>query len=145
MFVTKPHIRDRKVRFALVGCGRISANHIEALRKHTDRAELVAVCDIDAAALARAVDATGAPGFASLEQLLAGCDADAIILATPSGRLSARSAMTHWLMMSTTTATTRSRWIKLPPTCESRPTNQSTNKITRIVHSMIEVSLFICC
>jgi UDP-N-acetyl-2-amino-2-deoxyglucuronate dehydrogenase len=85
MFVTKPHITGRKVRFALVGCGRISANHIDALQKHTDRAELVAVCDIDPAALERAREKTGAPGFASLDKLLAGCDADAIILATPSG------------------------------------------------------------
>ncbi len=85
MFVTKPQIRDRKVRFALVGCGRISANHIDALQKHTDWAELVAVCDIDPAALDRAREKTGAPGFGSLDKLLAGCDADAIILATPSG------------------------------------------------------------
>ncbi len=85
MFITKPFVTDRKIRFALVGCGRISANHFEALDRHADRAELVGVCDIDAGALARAEERTGAPGFRSLDALLAGTDADIVILATPSG------------------------------------------------------------
>ncbi|WP_397535123.1 Gfo/Idh/MocA family protein [Roseateles sp.] len=76
---------DRKIRFALVGCGRISKNHIDALQQHADRAELVAVCDTQPAALAAAVQATGAAGFSSLEALLAGSDADVVVLATPSG------------------------------------------------------------
>lgn len=80
-----PPILDRKIRFALVGCGRIAKNHIEALAKHADRAELVAVCDTQPAALAAAVQATGAAGFASLDTLLAGCAADVVVLATPSG------------------------------------------------------------
>jgi UDP-N-acetyl-2-amino-2-deoxyglucuronate dehydrogenase len=85
MFITKPFITDRKIRFALAGCGRISANHFDALEKHTERAELVGVCDVDPVALARAVERTGAHGFGSLEQMLAGTDADVVILATPSG------------------------------------------------------------
>ena len=85
MFVTKPYITGRKIRFALVGCGRISANHFDALERHAERADLVGVCDIDPAALDRAVARTGAPGFGSLEELLARTDADAVILATPSG------------------------------------------------------------
>ena len=85
MFITKPFVRDRKIRFALVGCGRISANHFDALDRHKDRAELVGVCDIDPDSLARAEARTGAPGFRSLEALLAGTDADIVILATPSG------------------------------------------------------------
>ena len=85
MFITGPLITDRRIRFALVGCGRISANHFDALEKHAARAELVGVCDIDPAALDRATARTGAPGFATLEQLLAGCAADVVILATPSG------------------------------------------------------------
>ena len=85
MFVTGPLITGRKIRFALVGCGRISANHFDALERHAPHAELVGVCDIDPAALERAVARTGAPGFPSLPALLAGCDADVVILATPSG------------------------------------------------------------
>ena len=85
MFVTKPAITDRRIRFALVGCGRISSNHFDALDKHAERAEVVAVCDIDPAALAAATERTGAPGFASLDALLAGSSPDVVILATPSG------------------------------------------------------------
>ena len=44
-------ITDRKIRFALVGCGRIANNHFEALRKHQERADLVGVCDVDPRAL----------------------------------------------------------------------------------------------
>ncbi|MBB2484206.1 Gfo/Idh/MocA family oxidoreductase [Mitsuaria sp. WAJ17] len=76
---------DRKIRFALVGCGRISKNHVDALARHADRAEIVAVCDTRPEALQAAVELTGAPGFASLEALLAGSDADVVVLATPSG------------------------------------------------------------
>ena len=82
-------IADRRIRFALVGCGRISANHLEALRQHAERAEWVAVCDRQPEALAAAVQATGAPGFSSLDALLADGlpdqRPDIVVLATPSG------------------------------------------------------------
>ena len=85
LFVRKPGITGRKIRFALVGCGRISANHFEALAAHAADAELVGVADIDPAALGRATARTGAPGFPSLEALLLGSEPDTVILATPSG------------------------------------------------------------
>lgn len=77
---------DRPVRFALVGCGRIAKNHIDAIRAHAGRAELVAVCDTKHEHLAAAVASTGATGYASLDALLAGDSApDVVVLATPSG------------------------------------------------------------
>ncbi len=85
-------ILDRKIRFALVGCGRISANHVEALRQHSERAELVAVCDNRPNALAAVVATTGAAGFASIDALLEHSNADIVVLATPSG-LHPRQAM----------------------------------------------------
>ena len=78
-------IRDRKLRLALVGCGRIAQNHVAAVSQHGDRAEWVGVCDTHPEALAAMVRSTGAPGFPSLDALLAGCDADLVVLATPSG------------------------------------------------------------
>jgi UDP-N-acetyl-2-amino-2-deoxyglucuronate dehydrogenase len=78
-------IQGRKIRFALVGCGRISVKHFEAIERHGVNAELTAVCDTDPAALAVAVQATGAKGYARIEDLLAQADVDAVILATPSG------------------------------------------------------------
>ena len=85
MFVTKPIIADRTIRFAVVGCGRISKNHFESIAKHHDRAELVAVCDVDPSALAGAASSYGVPGFSSLEALLEGSDPDIVVLTTPSG------------------------------------------------------------
>ena len=78
-------IADRPIRFALIGCGRISANHLQALKQHAGRAELVAVCDIRPEALALAVAQTGAAGFDSLTELLDRSNADVVVLATPSG------------------------------------------------------------
>ena len=85
-------ITQRPVRFALVGCGRISGNHFEALRQHAPAAQLVAVCDPDPQALAAAVAKTGAAGYASLDELLAAGGIDIVVLATPSG-LHPRQAM----------------------------------------------------
>ena len=82
--MTEP-ILDRKIRFALVGCGRISKNHIGSIREHAKDAELVGVCDIDPKALERAVKETGAKGYADIESLLAGTNADVVVLTTPSG------------------------------------------------------------
>ena len=81
-------ITDRRIRLALAGCGRIAANHFEAIARHAERAELVAVCDTDPAALAAATARTGAPGFARYAELLRAREAlgvDAVVLATPSG------------------------------------------------------------
>lgn len=78
-------IVGRKIRVAVVGCGRISNNHFEAIKKHCERMELVGVCDVDEEALAVAVARTGVPGFQNLATLLENTTADLIILATPSG------------------------------------------------------------
>ena len=85
MHIRRPPVTGRKVRFAVIGCGRIAQNHFEAIARHAERAELAAVCDTDPAALAAAVAKTGAQGFASLGALLAGVHADCIVLTTPSG------------------------------------------------------------
>jgi UDP-N-acetyl-2-amino-2-deoxyglucuronate dehydrogenase len=78
-------VAGRKVRFAIVGCGRIAKNHIGSIKQHADRAEIVGVCDIDPQALAAAEKETGAKGYSSIEALLAATDADVIVLTTPSG------------------------------------------------------------
>lgn len=71
--------------FALVGCGRISAKHLEALHAHSNKARITDVCDIDPAKLNAAIEATGATGHATLGELLAKGSADNVILCTPSG------------------------------------------------------------
>jgi UDP-N-acetyl-2-amino-2-deoxyglucuronate dehydrogenase len=78
-------ITDRRIRFALAGCGRISANHFAAMQKHSSDIELVAVCDTDPAALRATVAKTGVPSFPNLTEMLARANADIVVLCTPSG------------------------------------------------------------
>lgn len=78
-------IKDRKIRLALVGCGRISRHHIYAIEKHSERCERTDLYDTDADALAPAIEKTGAKGRRNLTGMLEGADTDYVILATPSG------------------------------------------------------------
>ncbi len=47
-------INDRRIRIAIVGCGRISSNHILAIATHHEHVELVAICDSQQTRLERA-------------------------------------------------------------------------------------------
>ncbi|MET4694692.1 Gfo/Idh/MocA family protein [Endozoicomonas lisbonensis] len=78
-------ISERKIRIALVGCGRISQKHIEAFQRHDNDIELVAVCDIDTDVLAKVSDQYQVPGYQKLEDLLSNEKPDAVALCTPSG------------------------------------------------------------
>ena len=79
-------ITDRKIRFAVVGCGRISKTHFDTLKQHAARADVVAVCDTDPVALNHAEKATGARGYGSLDAMLAtSTDIDCVVLTSPSG------------------------------------------------------------
>jgi UDP-N-acetyl-2-amino-2-deoxyglucuronate dehydrogenase len=78
---------QRSFRVGLVGCGRISKNHFDALRK-VDGLNLTAVADIDAERARHAGEENGVPAYASLEEMLsAGGDAgvDVVTICTPSG------------------------------------------------------------
>jgi UDP-N-acetyl-2-amino-2-deoxyglucuronate dehydrogenase len=78
-------ITDRKIKFALAGCGRIAQNHFAAIKQHHNRAELVSVCDTNAQALDAAAKTTRAKPYTSLSEMLAQTDADVVVLTTPSG------------------------------------------------------------
>ncbi len=80
-----PTVTNRKIRIALVGCGRISANHFGAMEQHLDNVELVDVCDVNDAALAQAVNRTKATGHNGLTSMLKTTTADLVVLTTPSG------------------------------------------------------------
>jgi UDP-N-acetyl-2-amino-2-deoxyglucuronate dehydrogenase len=72
------------VRVALVGCGRISKNHLDAIAKIDDLV-LTAVADGDLSR-ARAVAAEqNVPAFGSLEDMLAQVASDLVAICTPSG------------------------------------------------------------
>lgn len=78
-------IRERKIKVSIVGCGRISAKHFDALEKHADSMELVSVCDDDLAVLEAHARKYQVRPFGSYEHLLRECDCDMVILCTPSG------------------------------------------------------------
>ena len=75
---------NQPIRLALVGCGRISRNHFEAIAK-LDALELVAVCDRVDVRAREAGEAQGVPWFTSYEQMLEQVASDAVVIATPSG------------------------------------------------------------
>lgn len=85
MIIRSKPIEGRKIRFAIVGCGRIGSKHFEALEKHSDRAELVAVCDNNPERLAEAKKKTGAKGYIDFIEVLENPEIDIVVLATPSG------------------------------------------------------------
>ena len=78
-------ITGRKIRFGLVGCGRIAANHFSALAHYAAEAEVVAVCDTVASRAAAAAIKYGAQEYHNLEQMLEAGGLDVVILTTPSG------------------------------------------------------------
>lgn len=103
-------ILDRRIRIALVGCGRISTHHIKAIAAHRERAEVTAICDVDPDQLdraARLLRESSAPEPTALSQpSRSSCYADLlrsiqdrqtavdlVVLTTPSG-LHPRQAIT---------------------------------------------------
>jgi UDP-N-acetyl-2-amino-2-deoxyglucuronate dehydrogenase len=74
----------RAFDIALVGCGRISKNHFDAIAQ-TDGLRLSAVCDVDAGRARSAGEAQGVPWFTSVDELLRGAPSDIVVLCTPSG------------------------------------------------------------
>ena len=80
-----PIITDRKIRIGVVGCGRISKNHLEAIHTFCDDFDLVAVCDIDARALDALELDHKVTKFNDLNEMLVTENLDVITICTPSG------------------------------------------------------------
>lgn len=78
-------ITDRKIRIAVVGCGRIAKNHFGSIEKHSDDFELVSVCDNNKQALESATDQYSVNGYLSLAEMLEKEELDVVSLCTPSG------------------------------------------------------------
>jgi UDP-N-acetyl-2-amino-2-deoxyglucuronate dehydrogenase len=82
-------------RIGLVGCGRISKNHFDAIRK-VDGLSLAAVCDTDADRARHAGDEQGVPSYRTIDDMLhASSDAapfDIVAVCTPSGLHSTHGA-----------------------------------------------------
>jgi UDP-N-acetyl-2-amino-2-deoxyglucuronate dehydrogenase len=76
---------DNKLNFGLIGCGRISKNHIEAIKNLSDRCRLVAVCDSVEKRAAEAAESAGAEMYTNIDKMLARDDINIVSVATPSG------------------------------------------------------------
>lgn len=78
-------IETRKIRIAVVGCGRISKNHFASIEQLDSEYELVAICDNNQAVLDAHIEQYSVPGYNSIDELLANEDLDLVTLCTPSG------------------------------------------------------------
>lgn len=72
-----------RLRLALVGCGAISAVHIDAIGKAGAPIEITAVVDVDEDRAHAAAQRTGARAFTSLDDALAGETFDAVDVMLP--------------------------------------------------------------
>lgn len=94
-----------KVKIAIVGCGRISNNHLIAISHHTDLAEIVAVCDTSTKSVESFMDSFNQYSFkniplvfSSYAELLSSVSngqlfLDLIVLCTPSGLHSSQAIL----------------------------------------------------
>jgi predicted dehydrogenase len=76
------------MRYALIGCGRISPNHIAAAKENG--LEFVALCDIDETATNDKIIKFGLPSdtlcYTDYKKMLSECQIDLIAIATESGK-----------------------------------------------------------
>ena len=91
--IEKNKAEERKIRLAIIGCGRISKNHFGAIEKHHEEIELSAVCDINEEILSQHSSKYNVKGYTSLKKLLKENKPDIIAICTPSGIHPEQTAM----------------------------------------------------
>jgi UDP-N-acetyl-2-amino-2-deoxyglucuronate dehydrogenase len=74
----------KALKFALVGCGRISKNHFEAIHEIPEAA-LVAVCDVVKERADGAAEKWSVKAYYDLSKMLESDDIDIVSICTPSG------------------------------------------------------------
>ncbi len=88
-----PIIKKRKIRIAIVGCGRVSKNHFEALEKHRDDLEFVSICEHNSEVLKDHKQRYKVAGHSNFETMLREETIDLVVLCTPSGMHSNQTIM----------------------------------------------------
>ena len=73
-----------KIKFGIVGCGRISGKHIEAIKSLND-AEITAVCDTVNKKAKAAAKQADAPFYVYYDEMLKKEKVDVVSILTPSG------------------------------------------------------------
>ncbi len=72
----------KRLRFAIVGCGRIAQRHAEHIRRI---GELVAACDIEKERAQLLTGNCGAKPFAELQEMLEKTEIDVVSVCSPNG------------------------------------------------------------
>ena len=84
----------KKIKFAIIGCGRISYKHVEALVNNREESELVAVCDVNLEKAeakkneytnAMKIDSKCVRVYKYYKEMLKNEDIDVVTIATESG------------------------------------------------------------
>lgn len=77
---------SRKIAIGIIGSGGIAqVSHIPAFKAFPERCEIVATSDVDLAVAEKAAEiAGGAKSFTDYKEMLASCDLDAVLVATPN-------------------------------------------------------------
>jgi len=76
--------KNGKIRFAVVGCGRIAYRHIEAIQANGN-AELVALCDLNMDRARERNEMAQVALYRNYHEMLSTEDIDAVCIMTPSG------------------------------------------------------------
>ena len=80
-----PIIKGRKIRIAIIGCGRVSKNHFDSIEKHHNSIKLVSICDNQKKILNKYKLKFKVKGYLDLEDMLKNENLDLVSLCTPSG------------------------------------------------------------
>ena len=79
-------MKNKIIRFVLVGCGRISERHSEILsNNYIDGIKLVAVCDINENKAKKISSKFSIPYFTEMHKMMSTIETDVIVILTPSG------------------------------------------------------------
>jgi len=76
---------DKKIKIAIVGCGRISKNHFQSIEKHHQKVKLIAICDSNPEVLSEHIKKHGVKGYVDLGDMLNNEDIDLAVICSPSG------------------------------------------------------------
>ncbi|MBN4061829.1 MAG: oxidoreductase [Flavobacteriales bacterium] len=115
---------NKKIKFAVVGCGHIGKRHAEMIRRN-DEAELAALCDIRPTE-DLGIDDFNAPFFSSVDEMLASdVDFDVVNICTPNGLHAEQSLKTL----------AKNKHV----VCE-KPMGLSKENCERVIHKSLQVS-----
>ena len=80
-----PEIKNRKIRMAILGCGRISRNHFASIEEHKNEIELISICESKNDILKEHEKKYNVKGYLTLTEMLDNEKLDLVSICTPSG------------------------------------------------------------